>query len=94
LGFVFTLLVGDAAAGLAGGLAGSLAFAAASVLRAFAKGFGRQSLDVLHFDILQIKQMPYYNIRRGSSQSISKKLLQKAERGLKKKSFTFVNNDV
>ena len=34
---VFTLLVGDAAAGLASGLAGSLALAAAAVLSALAK---------------------------------------------------------
>ena len=68
LGFVFTLLVGDPAARLAGGLAGSLAFAAASVLRAFAKSLDRQSLDVLHFDILQIKQIADYSIRRLLSQ--------------------------
>ena len=43
-----TLLVGNAAAGLAGRLAGSLAFAAAAVLGALAKVLGLQGLNVVH----------------------------------------------
>ena len=50
---VFALLIRNAAAGLAGALAGGLAFAAAAVLRAFAKGFFIQSNDVFHFLILR-----------------------------------------
>ena len=45
---LFALLIGDAAAGLAGGLAARLAFAAAAVLGALAQIAGIQSLDVLH----------------------------------------------
>ena len=45
---VFALLVGHAAAGLAGGLAGSLAFAAAAVLGAFAHVAGFDGLDSFH----------------------------------------------
>ena len=44
----FALLVGDAAAGLAGRLAGSLAFAAAAVLGALAQVTGFDGLDVFH----------------------------------------------
>ena len=47
---VFALLVGNAAAGLAGRLAGSLALAAAAVFGALAQVTGFQSLDVLHID--------------------------------------------
>jgi hypothetical protein len=50
---IFTLLVRNAAAGLAGALAGGLAFAAAAILRAFAKGFFVKSNDVFHFLILR-----------------------------------------
>jgi hypothetical protein len=45
---VLALLVGDAAAGLAGGLAGSLALTAATVLGALAQVPGIQSLDPFH----------------------------------------------
>ena len=45
---VLALLIGHAAAGLAGGLAGSLALAAAAVLGALAQVPGLQSLDSLH----------------------------------------------
>ena len=44
----FALLVGDAAAGLAGRLAGSLAFAAAAVLCAFAQVTGFDGQNVFH----------------------------------------------
>ena len=45
---VFTLLICNAAAGLASRLAGSLAFAAAAVLSAFAQITGFDRLDVFH----------------------------------------------
>ena len=45
---VLALLVGNAAAGLAGGLAGSLALAAAAVLGALAQVAGLKSLDSFH----------------------------------------------
>ena len=48
LAFVFALLVGNAAAGLASGLARGLAFAAAAVLSAFAQVTGFDRLDVFH----------------------------------------------
>jgi len=48
LASVFTLLVGNTAAGLAGGLAGSLALAAAAVLGAFAEITGFKRLDSFH----------------------------------------------
>ena len=47
---VLALLIGDAAAGLAGGLAGSLAFAATAVLGACTEIFGLDGLDTLHVD--------------------------------------------
>ena len=50
---VFALLICNAAAGLAGALAGGLAFAAAAILRAFAKGRFVKSNDVFHFGILR-----------------------------------------
>jgi hypothetical protein len=46
--FVFALLIGDTAAGLAGGLAGRLAFAAAALLGAFTEITGIQSLNMFH----------------------------------------------
>ena len=45
---VFALLVGNAAAGLAGGLAGRLAFATAALFGAFAKITGIQGPDMFH----------------------------------------------
>ena len=45
---VFALLVGNAAAGLAGRLAGSLALAAAAVLSAFAKIAGFDGKNAFH----------------------------------------------
>ena len=45
---VFTLLIGNAAAGLAGRLAGRLAFAAAALLGAFTQITGIQSLNMFH----------------------------------------------
>ena len=45
---VLALLVGDAAAGLAGRLAGSLALAAAAVLGAVAQATSLESLDSFH----------------------------------------------
>ena len=45
---VLALLVGDAAAGLAGGLARGLAFAAAAVLGALAQAAGVEGLNVFH----------------------------------------------
>ena len=45
---VLALLVGDAAAGLAGGLAGSLALTAAAVLGALAEIAGFDRLDMFH----------------------------------------------
>ena len=45
---VLALLVGDAAAGLAGRLAGGLALAAAAVLGALAQIAGLDGLDMLH----------------------------------------------
>ena len=48
LAFVFALLVGNAAAGLAGRLAGSLALAAAAVLGAFAKIAGFDGKNAFH----------------------------------------------
>ena len=50
---VFALLVGDAAAGLAGGLARSLALTAAAVLGAVTQVAGLDGLNVLHNDNLQ-----------------------------------------
>ena len=47
------LLVGNAAAGLAGRLAGSLAFAAAALFGALAKITGIQSLNMLHNNLLR-----------------------------------------
>ena len=44
----FALLIGNAAARLAGGLAGRLAFAAAAVLRAFAKVASFDRLNMFH----------------------------------------------
>ena len=49
--FVFTLLVRDAAAGLAGGLARGLAFTAAAVFGALAESAGGQSSNVLHKEL-------------------------------------------
>ena len=49
------LLVSNTAAGLASRLAGSLALAASAVLCALAKVLGLDSLDMLHFDSLQLK---------------------------------------
>ena len=49
---VFTLLICDAAAGLAGGLTGSLAFAAAALLCALAKIAGLDGLNMTHVRIL------------------------------------------
>jgi len=51
---VLALLVGNAAAGLAGRLAGGLALAAATILSALAQVLGFQSLD-LHSRFLRIK---------------------------------------
>ena len=45
---ILALLVGNAAAGLAGRLAGSLAFAAATLLGALAQVTGLKSLDSFH----------------------------------------------
>ena len=45
---VLALLVGNAAAGLAGRLAGSLAFAATAVLSAVAQITGLDGLDMFH----------------------------------------------
>jgi len=45
---VLALLIGDAAAGLAGGLAGSLAFAATAILRALTQIAGLNGLDMFH----------------------------------------------
>ena len=50
---VFTLLIGNAAAGLAGRLAGGLAFAASTLFGALAKITGIQSLNMLHDDFLR-----------------------------------------
>ena len=50
---VFALLVGNAAAGLASGLARGLALAAATVLCALAKVTSLDSLNMLHYKILQ-----------------------------------------
>ena len=50
---VFALLIGHAAAGLAGGLARGLALAAAAVLGALAHVAGLKSLDSLHNHDLQ-----------------------------------------
>ena len=58
----FALLVGNAAAGLAGGLAGRLAFAASAVLRAFTKIAGIQSLDMLHRSFLHRSDFVCYLI--------------------------------
>ena len=44
------LLIGDAAAGLAGGLARGLALAAAALLGALAQAAGLKGLDSLHGD--------------------------------------------
>jgi hypothetical protein len=51
---VLTLLVGNAAAGLAGGLAAGLALAAAAVFGALAEIPGFQSLDSLHLHVISI----------------------------------------
>ena len=56
------LLVGDAAAGLAGGLAGSLALAAAALLSALAQIAGLNGLDVLHDGYLHKNSTLYYTI--------------------------------
>ena len=53
LAFVFALLVGNAAAGLASGLARGLAFAATAVLGAFAKIASFNGFDMLHDSYLQ-----------------------------------------
>jgi len=45
---VFTLLVGNTAAGFAGRLAGCLAFTAAAILSAAAQVTGLNSLDMFH----------------------------------------------
>ena len=62
---VFALLVGNAAAGLAGRLAGSLAFAAAAILRALAQIAGLDGLNVLHNSTSRIKVPLYGSIFRG-----------------------------
>ena len=67
------LLVGNAAAGLAGRLAGSLAFAAAAVLGAFAQVTGFQSLDMLHNSLTSSRVyfcagIVIYSTRGGKSQ--------------------------
>ena len=49
------LLIGDAAAGLAGGLAGSLAFAATAILRALAQIAGLNGLNMFHDNNLHLK---------------------------------------
>ena len=54
---VFTLLVCDAAAGLASGLAGGLAFAAAAVLCAVAQITGFDGLDMFHVFSPSIQQI-------------------------------------
>ena len=54
------LLVGDAAAGLAGRLAGSLALAAAAVLRAVAQIAGFDGLNMSHFNYLPIFYIKHY----------------------------------
>ena len=51
---VLALLVGDAAACLAGGLAGGLAFAAAAILGALAQVPGLKGLDMFHGSILLV----------------------------------------
>ena len=72
LGFVFALLVRDAAAGLAGGLARGLAFAAAAVLGAFAQIAGVQGLNVLHNKILPITMFGlFYHSGQGKSIRLS-----------------------
>ena len=53
---ILALLIGNAAAGLAGRLAGGLALAAAAVLCALAQVLGFQSLD-LHIGYLPIKNI-------------------------------------
>ncbi len=57
---VLTLLVGDAAAGLASGLARGLALAAAAVLRAVAKALSGKSSDMFHFYNLLVIDLHYY----------------------------------
>ena len=61
---LLALLIGNAAAGLAGGLARSLALAAAAGLGALAEVAGLQSLDMLHWfslpDLLGV--MVYYTV--------------------------------
>ena len=56
--FVLALLICNTTAGLASGLAGSLALAASAVLCALAEILSLDSLDMLHFDSLQIN---YYS---------------------------------
>ena len=69
---LLALLVGDAAAGLAGALAGGLAFAAAAILRAFAKGLFVKSNDVFHFGILRKRfELIYYSTRNPFSQILT-----------------------
>jgi hypothetical protein len=53
LSLFLALLIGNAAAGLAGRLTGSLAFAAAALLGALAKITGIQSLNMLHNNFLR-----------------------------------------
>lgn len=69
---VFALLVRNAAAGLAGALTGGLAFAAAAILRAFAKGLFVKSNDVFHFGILRKRfELIYYSTRNPFSQILT-----------------------
>ena len=51
---ILALLIGNAAAGLAGGLAGSLALAAATVLGALAEVAGLDGLNMLHDRITSV----------------------------------------
>ena len=51
--FVFALLIGNTAAGLAGALAVILSFAAAALFVAFAKLTGLQGLNMFHGDFLR-----------------------------------------
>ena len=63
-----TLLICDAAAGLAGRLAGSLAFAATAILRALTQIAGFDGLDVLHNSNLHKKcSYKWYHIPRAKS---------------------------
>jgi hypothetical protein len=68
---VLALLVGDAAAGLAGRLAGSLALAAAAVCGAVAKITGFQGNDMFEFhDVSSIVYMSFYTIISVPSQGL------------------------